>query len=336
MNYQYIKKILSYLNISLHKINDKNGDLIINIPKYPILVGNKIDLNYYSDIFRYLYITKHNLNLPKYPVRIIVTKKEKKRENKKREFKRKAKKYYLDDNNKLYKLIGINNKSSQLYPLTAQRVIKDKKEFILSFIPEKLYILEYINELHIEDGHKGSTSFRNYILKNNIYFQGLTFLIDYIIKNCAPWSVKNKEILKREPSKQIITYYPRERYVMDLTELPLELKRNTNYNYLFNIIEHFSKFGILVVLENKDAKNILQNLKLFFEFNGFQKELGSDNGREFKNKLIENYLNEKNIDYIHGMPYNPHSQGVVERFHKTINDLLYAKYLDNENNFNHK
>ena len=36
------------------------------------------------------------------------------------------------------------------------------------------------------------------------------------------------------------------------------------------------------------------------------------------------------------MPYNPHSQGVAERFHKTIKDLLYAKYLDNENNFNHK
>ena len=120
------KNILSYPNISLHKINDKNGDLIINIPKYPILFGNKIDLNYYSDIFRYLYITKYNLNLPKYPVHIIETKKEKLRENKKREFRRKAKKYYLDDNNKLYKLIGINNKSSQLYPLTDQRVIKDK------------------------------------------------------------------------------------------------------------------------------------------------------------------------------------------------------------------
>ena len=106
------KNIISYPNISLNKINDKNGDLIINIPKYPILVGNKIDLNYYSDIFRYLYITKYNLNLPKYPIHIIETKKEKLRENKKREFRRKAKKYYLDDNNKLYKLIGINNKSA--------------------------------------------------------------------------------------------------------------------------------------------------------------------------------------------------------------------------------
>ena len=35
---------------------------------------------------------------------------------------------------------------------------------------------------------------------------------------------------------------------MDLTELPEELKSNTNYNYLFNIIDHFSKFGMSVAL----------------------------------------------------------------------------------------
>ena len=36
------------------------------------------------------------------------------------------------------------------------------------------------------------------------------------------------------------------------------------------------------------------------------------------------------------MPYNPHSQGVVERFHKTIKDGLYALYCDNPDNFDIK
>ena len=66
---------------------------------------------------------------------------------------------------------------------------------------------------------------------------------------------------------------------------------------------------------------------------GFPKELGSDNGKELHNKLIENYLNGKNIIFLHGMPYNPHSQGVVERFHKTVKDSLYWIYLDNPKEF---
>ena len=43
---------------------------------------------------------------------------------------------------------------------------------------------------------------------------------------------------------------------MDLTELPIELKSNCEYNYLFNIIDHFSKFGISIPLINKEAKTI--------------------------------------------------------------------------------
>ena len=36
------------------------------------------------------------------------------------------------------------------------------------------------------------------------------------------------------------------------------------------------------------------------------------------------------------MPYNPHSQGVVERFHKTIKDSLYCIYADNPEDFKTK
>ena len=68
----------------------------------------------------------------------------------------------------------------------------------------------------------------------------------------------------------------------------------------------------------------------------FPEEIGSDNGKEFRNRLIEDYLNDKNINYIHGNPYNPHSQGVVERFHKTVKDSLYCLYADNPDYFNIK
>ena len=47
-------------------------------------------------------------------------------------------------------------------------------------------------------------------------------------------------------------------------------------------------------------------------------------------------MKNKNIKLIHGLPYNPHSQGVVERFHKTIEDYLYSMYCEDKDNFNLK
>ena len=52
---------------------------------------------------------------------------------------------------------------------------------------------------------------------------------------------------------------------MDLTEIPIELKSNNNFNYLFNIKDHFSKFGISIPVINKEAKTILENLKIVLE-----------------------------------------------------------------------
>ena len=40
-----------------------------------------------------------------------------------------------------------------------------------------------------------------------------------IVKNYTSWVGKNKGKLKCEPSKQIITFYPEQRYIIDLTEL---------------------------------------------------------------------------------------------------------------------
>ena len=253
-----------------------------------------------------------------------------KRNNKKRDFRKKIHTFYLDNNNILYKKKLLKDKES----LYNKKILEDKgTNYILLKIPEILDILDYLENLHKEEGHRGIVSLREYLHNNNIYFEGSSFLTEYIVKTCKSCAEKTKTKYVREPSKQIITYYPKQRYIMDLTEIPIELKFNNNFNYLFNIIDHFSKFGISIPVVNKEAKTILESLKIALECNGFPEEIGSDNGKEFKNNLIEGYLREKNIKFIHGLPYNPHSQGVVERFHKTIKDYLYSIYSDDKDNF---
>ena len=84
---------------------------------------------------------------------------------------------------------------------------------------------------------------------------------------------------------------------MDLPELPYELNKNKNI-YLFCIIDHFSKNGNAFIIENKEVNTTSKYLKLFLKCNDYPEEIGSDNGIEFKNNLIENYLKENNITFI--------------------------------------
>ena len=153
----------------------------------------------------------------------------------------------------------------------------NNKNYILLYVPEIIDIISYLNGLHKEDIHKGISSLRQYLINNNIFFEGSTILTDYIVKNCVSCSGKNKTKIKREPSKQIITYYPRQRYIMDITELPIELKLSSKYIYLLNIIDHFSKYGMSYLIENKEANTIFEKVKIALECNGFPIEIGSDN-----------------------------------------------------------
>ena len=74
------KKILSEFN---DKYIEINSSLKMN-HHYPILIGDKINIDYYSDIYKYLYVDKNNLNLPKYPEWVSKIKSNSKKDNKKK------------------------------------------------------------------------------------------------------------------------------------------------------------------------------------------------------------------------------------------------------------
>ena len=91
---------------------------------------------------------------------------------------------------------------------------------------------------------------------------------------------------------------------------------------------------IAILLSNKNQNSILNCIKNFIEDVGEPIEMGFDNGREFLNQSVSAYLTEKNIKIVNGRPYNPWSQGAVERIHVTIRRELISKFLENINNFN--
>ena len=116
--------------------------------------------------------------------------------------------------------------------------------------------------------------------------------------------------------------------------MPIELTKNKKTIYLLNILDHFSKYLISFKIANKKGKTISEKLDICFKKFGCPEQIGTDNGSEFSNKHVKILLNKYNIKLIKGKPYNQHSQGTVERVHKTVKTMLICKYLENKQKFN--
>ena len=173
-------------------------------------------------------------------------------------------------------------------------------------------------------------------MSRNIYYKGITSDTNKVIKECPICNIKinYKNKNKREISKLIIFKRPKFRYIGDLSDIPNELKAGTKFLHIFIIIDHFSKFLDAFLLEDKKKESILKYLDYFCKFYGYPLQFGCDNGREFINEKVSNYLNDNNIKMVNGKPYKPRSQGVVERVHRTIRNGLIAKFIENIKNFN--
>ena len=52
-------------------------------------------------------------------------------------------------------------------------------------IPQTIDIISFLENLHLEDNHRGINSLRSYIEQRLYYVIGATFITSYIIKNCA-------------------------------------------------------------------------------------------------------------------------------------------------------
>jgi transposase InsO family protein len=58
------------------------------------------------------------------------------------------------------------------------------------------------------------------------------------------------------------------------------------------------------------------------------KKIRSDNGSEFKNTQVEEFLDEEGIKHEFSTPYTPQQNGVVERKNRTLIDM--ARIMLNE------
>ena len=99
---------------------------------------------------------------------------------------------------------------------------------------------------------------------------------------------------------------------------------------IIDFIDHFSKFYWGFLIENRTAETSLKYIKKYFALNKKPKLLQSDNGKEFDNLLIKEYLENNNVKHIRSRPHHPQTNGCLERYHRELHKYMYNILKDSE------
>jgi len=100
--------------------------------------------------------------------------------------------------------------------------------------------------------------------------------------------------------------------------------------YLSTILDDYSRYIIAWKLAPTMAANdVEETLELALEKSGLEKarvrhrpRLLSDNGPAYLSKDLKKFLKRKDIKHIRGAPYHPQTQGKIERWHRSMKNVV--------------
>ena len=121
----------------------------------------------------------------------------------------------------------------------------------------------------------------------------------------------------RKPKKHVPIFAPFPKYCLecDLLSYATLKKHNKNKQYLFALIDQASRKAFGRAINKKTGANIVSALKSIFSTNKFVPMfLKFDQGSEFLNSTVTNYLKSKNIQIILGSNPTFGKNPLIERF----------------------
>ena len=100
--------------------------------------------------------------------------------------------------------------------------------------------------------------------------------------------------------------------------------------YLSTVLDDYSRYIISWKLsDTMTTEDVKDTLDIAIEKTGIDKvkvkhkpRLLSDNGPSYLSKDLKEYLGQKQMDHTRGAPYHPMTQGKIERYHRTMKNVV--------------
>lgn len=179
-----------------------------------------------------------------------------------------------------------------------------------------------VGHAHIAAGHMNADrTFR--VAAERLWFPNMRSLIKMHVKTCVPCQRQKKPIhaprapmqVSNEPSS------PFERIALDFVG-PLPLSSAAN-RYALVIQDYYTKWPIVVPMQTMEAESVAAVLlERVVADHGVPQFIHSDQGRSFEAGVIRELCVLLGIVKTRTTPYRPQSDGLVERFNRTLKQIM--------------
>jgi transposase InsO family protein len=166
-------------------------------------------------------------------------------------------------------------------------------------------------------------------IKERYYWPNMRKDVEEFIKSCDNCQRRNKPKGKHE-LHSIRIKEPWYLIGIDIVG-PLPITENGN-RYIVTAMDYFTKWPEARALKEATAEKVME---FIFEDiicrHGSPKRILSDRGTHFNNQLIEEFTKTFKVKHGFSTPYHPKTNGLVERFNKTLCESLAKLSKENKN-----
>ena len=101
------------------------------------------------------------------------------------------------------------------------------------------------------------------------------------------------------------------------------MKSRNGYEYILTVMNYFTKWAKAYPIRDHKAATVARVLlENCFTRLGMPEEVISDQGAEFEGELFTELCKSLNAGKLRTSPYRPSTNEMVERYHRTLNQML--------------
>ena len=105
---------------------------------------------------------------------------------------------------------------------------------------------------------------------------------------------------------------------MDVTNIP----KFDNLKYVHVSIDTYSGIIFATAQTGGKAPNVISHCLQVFTSWGMPRHIETDNGPAYTSASFVSFCKMMRVRLVHGIPYNPQGQGIIERAHHTLKKYL--------------
>ena len=168
-------------------------------------------------------------------------------------------------------------------------------------------------------------------IKDRFYFPNMRSRIRKFVQECDKCQKIKSTKQLTAPLKPIRSTRPRQIITTDITgPLPTTTRNN---NCILVVCDHFSKYTVAYAMPNQLASTVANSLVKYFCIFGLPEAILSDRGTNFQSALVSELLDLLDIHRLRTTAFHSMGNGQVEKFNRTIKDMLTAYIAEEQNDW---